>query len=333
MSRSKARRKTTPIRGNVRKGGDFQRLHIKVSSPRIIMHQITSWLIKAVKYGTCLVLLSLISYGGYLGYHHLYKDNQYYRLQAIEVDTNGYLSAARVVDLTKLELDKTVFAIDLDEVQKVLSNLPEIERCEVVRRLPGTLKITVRERTPVAWLECEALGYPGCSDGGVLADQGGFTFPSGEVLWQASRNLPVIVLREAKSEEFEHGSKSGHEDLMLALGLMETMNKAGIRSDWKAVKFDLVNEYSIEVMSHDGGTAVFGMSDHQRQVKNLISIREHCRMEKRGKIKRINLIPGKNIPVEFEDHTNQRAGMSVQPDSADNHRGHLLRSTSNVLGH
>lgn len=324
MSRSKARRKTTPIRRNVRKGGDFQRLHIKVTSPRIVMHQVTSWLIKVVKYGTCLILLSLISYGGYLGYHHLYKDNQYYRLQAIEVDTNGHLSATRVVDLTELELDKTVFDIDLNKVQNTLRKQPEIERCEVERRLPGTLKIKVKERTPVAWLECEVLGYPGCSDGGVLADRGGFTFPSGEALWQASRDLPVIVVREAKSEQFEHGNKSGHEDLMLALSLMETIDQAGIRPQWRAVKFDLANEYSIEVMSHDGATAIFGMSDHQRQVADLISIREHCHKEKRGKIKRINLIPSKNIPVEFENETDNisETPVIVRPKSKDNSLQH-----------
>lgn len=299
MSRSKSRRKTTPLRRNVPKGGDFQRLHIKVSSPRIVMHQVMTGLIKSVKYGTCLILLSLISYGGYIGYHQLYKDNPYYRLQAIEVDTNGHLHPARVADLAALNLDATVFDIDLDKVQKILSELPEIERCELERRLPGTLKITVRERAPVAWLECEALGWPGCGDGGILVDQNGFTFPSGEALWQASRNLPVIFLREAREEDFEHGVKSEHDDLMLALGLMEKMRV--VRAEWNAVKIDLASDYSIEVTSRDGVKAVFGMSDHQRQVEDMISIREHCRNEKRPKIKSINLIPRKNIPLEFEE--------------------------------
>ncbi|MGB2265446.1 MAG: cell division protein FtsQ/DivIB [Akkermansiaceae bacterium] len=311
MSRSKIRRKTTPVRRNVRKGGDFQRLHIKVTSPRIVMHQTMSWLIKVSKYGTCLILLSVIAYGGYRGYHHLYKDNQYYRLQAIEVDTNGYLSATRVADLAELKLDKTVFDIDLDEVQKVLTDLPEIEKCDVERRLPGMLKITVTERDAVAWLQCEALGYPGCSDGGVLVDRKGFTFPSGEALWQASRNLPVIVISEARSEDFEHGYQSTHDDLMLALSLMEVIDQAGLRPEWRAVKFDLINEYSIELTSHDGVKAVFGMWDHQRQVKDLISIREHCRDKKLGKIKTMNLIPRINIPVEFEDETQKTKSIPV----------------------
>ena len=139
----------------------------------------------------------------------------------------------------------------------------------------------------------------------ILVDQHGVSFSGvftgGKTLWHESRNLPVIVLREARDEDFEHGMKSKHGDLMSALSLMETIYKAGMRAEWRAVKIDLANEYSIEVMSHDGVKAVFGMWDHQRQVEDLISIREDCRNEKRPKIKTMNLIPEINIPVEFDE--------------------------------
>ncbi len=58
MARSKARRKTTAVQRNVRQGGDLQRLHIKVSSPRIVMYQVMRGMGKSLKVLLGLMLLA-----------------------------------------------------------------------------------------------------------------------------------------------------------------------------------------------------------------------------------------------------------------------------------
>ena len=299
MPRFKPRRKTTRSPRNVGKGGDLQKLHIKVSSPRIVMFQVMSGMGKGIKYFILLALLTLIGVGGYKGIQHLFLGNEKYRLQEIDLQTNGHLDHTRVVEIAGIDLDASVFAIDTSDVRDALQGLPEVIDCDVERRLPGTLKIKVIERVPVVWIECETLGFPGRRNGGILADAGGMTFPCEGALWTAARDLPVIVVKGAKSDAFQHGSKMKHPEVVRALHLVKTFSAGNVRAEWLPERVVLVNDYSMDAICNDGSRAVFGMYDHERQLNDFISVREHT-LKTRRDVVHINLIPSKNIPVKFE---------------------------------
>jgi len=312
MARSKPRRKTATVQRNVRKGGDLQKLHIKVISPRILMYQLLRGMDKGIKCGVVVILLVLITYGGYRGIQHLFLGNDKYRLQEIDLQTNGHLDHSRVVDLAGIDLKSTIFAVDTEKVRENLNGLPEVIDCVVERRLPGTLKIKIEERVPIVWINCESLGFSGRRDGGVLVDENGITFPCEGVLWGAARDLPVIVLQVAKSEDFRHGMKTKHQDLLRALHLVKTFYTADVREEWLPEQVVIINDYSLKVTANDGSHAVFGMYDHQRQLDDFITIREHS-LKTRRKVKYVNLIPRKNIPVKFAG-----APVMVKPKLAPN---------------
>ena len=298
MARSKPRRKTTAVRRNTRLGGDLQKLHLKVSSPRIMMHQARHMIGKGVKWGGVAIMLALIVFGGYRGVQHLFLKNEKYNLQEIDLHTNGHLDHASVVDLAGIDLKANIFAVDTEKVRDTLIALPEVIDCVVERRLPGTLKIKIEERIPILWIECESLGFSGRRDGGILVDENGITFPCERAVWSEVIDLPVVVVKVAKSEDFQHGSKTTHADLLRALNLVKTFYTADAREEWLPEQVDIINNYSIEVISNDGSNAVFGMYDHKRQLDDFVTIREHSLKAKR-KIEHINLIPRKNIPVKF----------------------------------
>lgn len=298
MARFTPRRKTTAVRRNVRKGGDLQKLHIKVTSPRILMYQVLRGMAKGIKFAVFIVLTGLIVYGGYRGVEHLFLGNEKYRLQEIDLQTNGHLDHSRVVNLAGIDLEATIFAVDTEKVRENLNALPEVVGCVVERRLPGTLKIKIEERVPVVWIKCESLGFPGRRDGGILADANGITFPCEGGLWEASQDLPVIDLNMAKSEDFHHGSKTQHSDLLRALHLIKTFYAGDLREEWLPARVTLVNDYSMEVIANDDSRAIFGMYDHQRQLDDYLTIREHS-LKTRRMVKHVNLMPHKNIPVKF----------------------------------
>ena len=205
-------------------------------------------------------------------------------------------------------MDATIFAVSVEDVRERLSALPEVVQCDVQRRLPGTLQIKVQERVPVAWIQCEPVGFLGRRADGVLIDENGITFPCEGALWQASQNLPVINMITAKSEDFDHGTKVKHVDLTRALDLMATFSEADIREEWLPEQITLINDYSMELVCHNQSKAIFGMYEHKRQVENYITIHEHCLAENRNsdnpgmkqEIKQMNLMPRMNIPVEFK---------------------------------
>ena len=176
MAGSRSRRKTTTLQRNTRQGGDLQRLHIKVSSPRIVMYQVIRGMNKGVKCFVCLLLVSLALFGSYQGVKSLFLGNEKYQIKEIKLVTNGALDHARVVQLADLDLGATLFAINTEDVRDSLAALPEVVHCEVKRRLPGTLKIDIEERIPYAWLKCDSVGFWGRQADGVLVDENGVTF-------------------------------------------------------------------------------------------------------------------------------------------------------------
>ena len=96
------------------------------------------------------------------------------------------------------------------------------------------------------------------------------------------RNLPVIIMITAKSEDFDHGTKVKHVDLMRALNLMKTFSEADVREEWLPEQITLINDYSMELVCHNQSKAIFGMYEHKRQVENYITIHEHCLAENRN---------------------------------------------------
>jgi len=277
------------------------------------MYQVIRGMNKGVKCFVCLLLVSLALFGSYQGVKSLFLGNEKYQIKEIKLVTNGALDHARVVQLADLDLGATLFAINTEDVRDSLAALPEVVHCEVKRRLPGTLKIDIEERIPYAWLKCDSVGFWGRQADGVLVDANGVTFPCAGAMWKTCKDLPVIEMNEARVENFEHGVKAKHVDLMRALHLMKVMKEADIRAQWSPQYITLINDYSMELLSIDDSKAVFsiGMEHHERQVANFITIHEHCLAEniKRGpdeikrEIRQMNLIPRINIPVEFAKQT------------------------------
>lgn len=293
-----SRRKTTRSPRVARKGGDLQKLHIKVTSPRIVMFEIMRGLGKSVRVVVILALVGMAGWGVYLAARHIFIDNEEYRLQEIKLETNGHIDHARVVEVTGIDLESSIFAIDTDHVRKRMHDLPEVTHCGVERRLPGTLQITLTERKPVAWLQSALHGFPGKAEGGALVDEDGVTFPCEGALWDISQNLPVVMVGDAARDAFHHGGKMKHAEVMRALHLVRAFNAGDVRADWMPEKILLLNDYSMQVVCNDGSRAVFGMYDHERQLADFITVREHA-LKTRRMIEHINLIPRKNIPVKF----------------------------------
>jgi len=301
MAKFKSRRRTTRSLAASRRGRDVQTLHLKVNSPRIMMFQSMRLLGKMLKLCFILVVIGLIGWGAYLGVHHFFIENEKYRLNHIVLDTNGHLDERRIAEVGEIDLNATIFAIDIAKVRNRLIALPEVIDCKIERRWPGTLRVHITERVPVVWIACQASNLPGRkADGGLLADKAGITFSCEGNLWETAKDLPVITVKDAKPNVFKQGEKMTHPEAMRALHLLKMFTTYEVREEWQPERITVLNGYSMEAVSRDGTCATFGMYDHERQMKDLMAAREHA-YETNRKIRRINLLLKKNIPVLFQD--------------------------------
>lgn len=94
------------------------------------------------------------------------------------------VSRAQVLDVFASDIDRNIFFVPLADRKKRLEEIPWIESASVMRLLPNRLKVEIKERTPVAFVEINS--HIALIDAqGVIMEM-----PAGQ---QASYSFPVIV--------------------------------------------------------------------------------------------------------------------------------------------
>jgi len=294
------KKKTSKTRYNRQRADRM--LHLQVSSPRIVFFQSLRTMRGFLKYA---VLIALLGFGVTMGVRAVKKhfvNNEEFVLRDIDLQTNGFLTHGRVVEIGEIDVNGTIFAVDIDELEKRLLDQPGVTSAKVERKLPGTLKVEVTERVPVAWVACRKLGLAGRNPhSGMLVDADGVVFTCEGRLWDVARNLPVIEIEEGAREQFIVGREMAHDDAERALSLVcKIQGELGEASDWRVKRVRVKNFYTLEVTCSDDVNAVFGMYEHERQLGDFLDARRHAVSTGR-ELAWINLLPKHNIPGRFKD--------------------------------
>ncbi len=275
-------------------------LHLQVSSPRIVFFQSR----KAV-WGVFKVLVVLAMLGAAGVYGTRYVQNHFltspeFALRHLELKTNGFLNESEVAQIAKIDPSGTIFSFDIDQAEARLIARPEVVTAVVERRLPDTVKITLTERVPVAWIACPKLGMAGRNPlSGILMDADGVIFTCQGALWDVARNLPVIEISAANAHEFPLGGKMKHDEAARALSLITLVDDV-VKGQWTVKRVAVADFYKLVMTSNDEVEATFGMYEHERQLNDLIAARNHA-AETGRELEWINLLPKHNIPGNFKD--------------------------------
>ena len=106
----------------------------------------------------------------------------------IELSGNQNVSRAQVMEVMGADIGRNVFFVPLDERKKQLEQIPWVETATVMRLLPDRLRVQVKERTPVAFVQMGSkIALIDAS--GVLME-----LPAGSAKAAAAKySFPVIV--------------------------------------------------------------------------------------------------------------------------------------------
>lgn len=276
-----------------------KRLEMRVTSPRIVCFGVlrslkrTMWLVFLV------ALLGGALWGARVGLRHIFIDNEEFRLQAVQLETNGMLTELHLVELTGLDLSASIFAIDLDRIREDLESRPGIEEVEVQRRLPGTLRVKVTERIPVAWLECRPLGISGKDPrSGRVLDESGVCFLCQPWWEERARALPVVMISHAQEGDIALEKPLRHREAQRGLKLLTLSDRTLREAGWGLPVVAVKNDFSLLAATSDGTFVTFGMHEHERQLADLLTVREHVARKGR-RLASVNLIPSRNTPVRY----------------------------------
>ena len=71
----------------------------------------------------------------------------------IAISGTGNVSRSQIMDVLASDIDRNIFFVPLDQRKKQLEQIPWVQSASVMRLLPNRLKIVIRERTPVAFVQ------------------------------------------------------------------------------------------------------------------------------------------------------------------------------------
>ena len=280
----------------VKRKSPERRLHLKVSSPRIVCFEFLRYFKKSSKILVVLGLLGLAVWGVRAGVREFFIENEEFRLSAIDLETNGHMTAEHFAELTGIDPESSIFALNLRDLREQLLERPGIVKAELSRRLPGTLRVEVEEREPIAWLECRPLGIVARNPAaGILLDSSGVCFPC-DVWWEEkAAPLPILLVSQVEDGDVTIGKELRHHEARRGLELLLTSQEMLKGVDWTLPVVAVRNDFSLEAATSTGVLATFGMYEHKRQLENLATLMQTT--ESGEPMGSVNLIPERNIPV------------------------------------
>jgi cell division protein FtsQ len=83
---------------------------------------------------------------------YFFAISDFFALDRIIVEGNTNIESDDIIALSRLEQGTNVFAADEPTVQLLLSIEPRLKSVEMIRQIPGTIKLLVTERQPMALL-------------------------------------------------------------------------------------------------------------------------------------------------------------------------------------
>jgi POTRA domain, FtsQ-type len=250
-----------------------------------------------VKVGIVLLsIFSLIAFVRVVWQETMVKDSRF-ELKRIAVDPgDGLLSRDDVVKLTGLKLGDSTITLNLRQLKGKLESIPEIENVQLEKDTKGMVKIVVKQRKPVAWVECVSQGLvPGSLKRSLLVDQSGvlFHYVNNQ---QGLEELPTISVKKLSTTEV--GTHVMDAEMKCALRMIEFMGIVMAEEMNPLKRIEVVNSYALMATFADHMQVV--VSQHHLEgelVKFQRIMLEASRLK--WYISKINLIPNVNVPIVF----------------------------------
>lgn len=298
---------------NARQRSRMKRLEVRVMSPRIAWFGFLKLCGRSLKYALILAMIGAAGWGVWLGIQRAFLHNPEFQLRLVQLNPNEAIDETDVVKTASIDLHANLFELNTDTIRERLAARPDLVEVAVERRLPSTLAVQVKARTPRAWIaasgtDTSTVRHPG----GLLVDPTGFVYPCPTLQWESSRDLPVILVPAgADGKALVAGAVAPHPELQRAFRLLTV----AIESDPEAPRWidrlEQTNLWSLQLTTRSGTVATIGFSDQDRQIQDLATALDHASRQGYG-IATINLIPERNIPITTRDEPAPPRAVPVQ---------------------
>lgn len=245
--------------------------------------------------------------GGELLLRRFVFENQAFAIRALQIETDGVLSTEQIRTWAGVRIGDNLLALDMERVERDLKLVPAIELVCLERVLPGTLRVRVTEREPIAQVALPQMRAANGYEGGVytLDPNGYFMFPIEAVqrtlpVVQTNDPLPVIVGIPAR--DVRPGRQSETPQVLAALALVRDFERSPMAGMVDLKQVDVTTPGLLVVTTGQGNELTFGLSDFDAQLRRWRLVHDYAlRFGKH--ITTLDLMVANNAPMLWTDAT------------------------------
>lgn len=182
--------------------------------------------------------------GGRTAERHLFSENPRFTVTNLVLRSDGPLRTPRLIaEFAHVSTGMNLFALSPSAIRDRLMDDPIVESAEVIRRLPGTLEIAVRERMAVARIEAPRGGYAMAIDNQAVILGPSFTHP----------HLPLILGVDLGGRR--PGDRVDDEVLRDALRLLRRAGSSDLAELMRISRMDCTDD-EVFVLTLAGGQTI-----------------------------------------------------------------------------
>jgi len=230
-------------------------------------------------------------------------ENSEFAIRHIDAQTDGVIAPDELRRWSGIRLGENLMALDLGSVKRNLELVSTIGSVSVERVLPGTLRIWVTERQPVAQVDVPRPG-PG---GGIEVTV--FQFDAdGYVMQPLDPRQCVISLAQIRNElpvitglnvyRLEPGQRVESPQALAALQLLAAFNRSAMAGPANLRRIDVSSPGVVVTTTGQGSEITFGLDNLEQQLQRWREIYDlGQRMNKA--IASLDLAVSNNVPVRW----------------------------------
>jgi cell division septal protein FtsQ len=285
-------------------------LDVKLSSSQRREHRTRrlAWLLvgSAIFFGTV--------YGGWRGIGALIErwvyNNDSFAITRLEIETDGVLAAEQLRSWAGVRPRANLMRLDLARVKRDLEMAPAIESVAVERALPGTLRIHVTEREPIA--QVSLVRQDGTPAGRYTLDANGHFMlpiePTQRATPPAQTNDTLPELLGLQPQDVRPGRTTEVPQVHAALALVRAFNHSPMLGIVDLKHIDVRQAGVLVLTTRQGNEVTFGLRDFEPQLRRWRTVHEHASRFGRH-VTALDLAVGNNCPMQWLD----AAGVSPAP--------------------
>jgi len=288
-------------------------LDVKVRSRKAVQHRNRRLLVVFSKIALVILLAGGLYVGARVAAKRFFIDNPDYKLNNIEVQTDGTLQRDQILNVAGLREGENIFRVNLARVHERLQELPQVDEVEVVRKLPAEIDIRIVERKPIGWITSEKqIADPFASDAAFLVDTRGVLMKEKKLLPEYL-GLPLIL--GCVSESLEAGKIVESPEARAALELLRLSTRSFMQTRFQIREIDVSKGYCLVVTDKNHSRVTFGFDNLDTQLQRLEQFLIYSDDAHR-ELATVNLLVQRNIPVTFAKSPAEVINETIKPEES-----------------